>query len=101
MAPLTKLVASQVGFHSVYGFGLCRFDALFGFIPKSDCVVPVTAAESGKKTAGVLFRSISLGEGVENRAQAHSEERGGFKTALMAQKVQLHKQFISQSPVER
>jgi hypothetical protein len=49
----------------------------------------------------VLFRSISLGEGVENRAQAHSEERGGFKTALMAQKVQLHKQFVSQSPVER
>jgi hypothetical protein len=94
-------VDSQVGLHSVDGFGLGRFDARFGFIPKSVCVVPVTAAESVKKTADVLFRSISLGEGVENRAQAHREERGGFKTALMAQKVQLHKQFISQSPVER
>jgi hypothetical protein len=62
---------------------------------------PLLLQRAARRPLDVLFRSISLGEGVENRAQAHREERGGFKTALMAQKVQLHKQFISQSPVER
>ena len=87
--------------HAVDG---CRFggvNARFGFIPKGVRVVPVAAAESVKKTADVLYRSIPLGERVEYRAQPHSEERGGLKTALMAQKVELDKQFIGQSAVER
>ena len=57
---------------------------MFGFLPKRVDVVPVAAAESVKKTGGVLFRAISLRERVENRAQANSKEGGGLKTALMA-----------------
>jgi hypothetical protein len=33
--------------------------------------IPVAAAESVKKTGDVVFRAISLGERLENGAQAH------------------------------
>ena len=87
--------------HRVDGFSFGGINAAFGFFPKGVGVVPVAAAEGVKKAGDVLFRAISRGERVENRAQAHSEKWGGLKAALMAQKVQLHKQFIGQSPVER
>ena len=70
--------------HRVDGFSFGGINAAFGFFPKGVGVVPVAAAEGVKKTGDVPFRAISRGERIENRAQAHSEQRGGLKTALMA-----------------
>jgi hypothetical protein len=71
VTPFTKLLSSQVRLHAVDRFRFGCIDALLGFFAKGGGVIPVAAAESVKKAGDVAFRAISLGERLENGAQAH------------------------------
>jgi hypothetical protein len=89
MAHLLNGMASHGGF------------ALIGQAFQLGCMEAGAAAEGFKQRGQVLLRFVAAGEGAKHLTQAHSKQGVHLKLLLMAEQVQLHKQLVGRSPIER